>query len=66
MGASVFAGKHPNCALGRSSLKAEDCADSDYTGLNDAEKKVLDDWFTFFSKRYNIVGKLQSDGSSNL
>ncbi|KAF2790681.1 cytochrome b5 [Melanomma pulvis-pyrius CBS 109.77] len=61
---NVFAGKEPNSALGRSSLKPEDCDQSDYSGLTEAEKKVLDDWFTFFSKRYNIVGKLQSDGSN--
>jgi hypothetical protein len=25
---------------------------------------VLDDWFTFFSKRYNIVGKVQKEASN--
>jgi len=29
--------------------------------LEDKDKKTLDDWFTFFSKRYNIVGKVQSE-----
>jgi membrane-associated progesterone receptor component len=53
----VFAGKEPNKALGQSSLKPEDCI-SDYSTLSDSEKKVLNDWHTFFSKRYNIVGRL--------
>ncbi|KAF1950131.1 progesterone binding protein-like protein [Byssothecium circinans] len=55
----VFAGKEPNRALGMSSLKPEDCV-SDYSGLSDKERQTLDDWYTFFSKRYNIVGRLQT------
>ena len=39
-----------------SSLKPEDCR-KDYADLGEKELKVLDDWFTFFSKRYNIVGR---------
>jgi hypothetical protein len=62
---SVFAGKEPNKALGLSSLKPEDCI-SDYSTLSDKEKQVLNDWHTFFSKRYNIVGRLQAEGASNL
>ena len=62
----MFAGKEPNSALGRSSLKPEDCDQSDYSDLNDAQKKVLDDWYTFFSKRYNVVGKLESESSPSL
>lgn len=61
----VFAGKEPNRALGLSSLKPEDCI-SDYSALSDKEQKVLNDWHTFFSKRYNIVGRLQPDGAANL
>ncbi|KAF2473568.1 putative progesterone binding protein [Lindgomyces ingoldianus] len=61
----VFAGKEPNRALASSSLKLEDCT-PEYEDLAEDKKKVLDDWFTFFSKRYNIVGKLQSDTGSNL
>jgi hypothetical protein len=56
---AVFAGKEPNRALALSSLKVEDAQRSDYEDLKDSEKKVLDDWYTFFSKRYNQVGKLQ-------
>ncbi|KAH8724916.1 cytochrome b5-like heme/steroid binding domain-containing protein [Phaeosphaeriaceae sp. PMI808] len=64
-GYHVFAGKEPNRALGLSSLKPEDCI-SDYSTLSDKEKQVLDDWHTFFSKRYNIVGRLHPESSSNL
>ena len=40
-----------------SSVKPEDVSDQ-WEDLPDKEKKVLDDWMTFFSKRYNIVGKV--------
>ncbi|MCJ1259241.1 hypothetical protein MMC24_007077 [Lignoscripta atroalba] len=53
----VFAGKDASRALAQSSLKIEDCR-PDYEDLPDKEKTVLNDWFTFFSKRYNIVGKV--------
>ncbi|KAI8942716.1 hypothetical protein NX059_000764 [Plenodomus lindquistii] len=64
-GYHVFAGKEPNKALGLSSLKPEDCI-SDYSSLSDKEQQVLKDWHTFFSKRYNIVGRLQPESGSNL
>lgn len=54
---SVFAGKDASRALAQSSLKPEDCR-PEYDDLSDKEKTVLDEWFTFFSKRYNIVGKV--------
>ncbi|KAL8942302.1 MAG: hypothetical protein Q9211_001448 [Gyalolechia sp. 1 TL-2023] len=54
----VFAGKDPSRALALSSLKAEDCR-PDWEDLGDKEKQVLSDWFTFFSKRYNIVGQVR-------
>ncbi|KAJ8113800.1 hypothetical protein OPT61_g4159 [Boeremia exigua] len=59
-GYHVFAGKEPNCALGKSSLKPEDCV-PDYSTLSESETKTLNDWHTFFSKRYNIVGRLQPE-----
>lgn len=62
---AVFAGKEPNKALGLSSLKPEDCI-SDFSALSDKEKGVLNDWHTFFSKRYNIVGRLQPESGANL
>ena len=56
---SVFAGKDASRALAQSSLKPEDCR-PEYEDLGEKEKTVLKEWFTFFSKRYNIVGKVQS------
>ncbi|RXW24343.1 hypothetical protein EST38_g1541 [Candolleomyces aberdarensis] len=54
---NVFAGKDGSKGLGMSSLKAEHAV-SDYSGLNEADMKVLNEWHDFFSKRYNIVGKV--------
>ncbi|GAA6021107.1 hypothetical protein JCM11491_004418 [Sporobolomyces phaffii] len=56
-GYNVFTGKDASKALGKSSLKPED-ADSDYSSLTAEEKQVLDDWEKYFTKRYNIVGKV--------
>jgi membrane-associated progesterone receptor component len=55
---TVFAGKDASRALGKTSLKEEDVR-ADWDDLPDNEKKVLDDWFTFFSKRYNVVGRVE-------
>ena len=54
----VFAGKDASRALAQSSLKPEECR-PEWEDLPDIEKGVLKDWYTFFSKRYNIVGKVQ-------
>ncbi|OJJ87309.1 putative progesterone binding protein [Aspergillus glaucus CBS 516.65] len=54
----IFAGKDPSRALASSSLKPEDCR-PDWYDLDDKEKTVLEEWFTFFSKRYNVVGKVK-------
>ena len=59
----VFAGKDPSRALASSSLKAEDCV-PDWYDLEEEKKTVLNDWYKFFSKRYNIVGKVE--GAANL
>lgn len=56
---AVFAGKDSSRALAKSSLKAEDCR-PEWEDLDDKEKTVLEEWYTFFSKRYNIVGKVVS------
>ncbi|KAF2661074.1 progesterone binding protein-like protein [Lophiostoma macrostomum CBS 122681] len=61
----VFAGKEPNRALGLSSLAEADCV-ADYESLTEQQKGVLNDWYTFFSKRYNIVGRLVDESGSNL
>lgn len=60
---TVFAGKDASRALACSSLKPEDCR-PEWQDLGDKEKGVLEEWFAFFSKRYNIVGKVE--GASNL
>ncbi|KAI3628893.1 hypothetical protein CBS14141_000596 [Malassezia furfur] len=58
-GYHVFAGKDASRGLGMSSLKPEDAV-SDYSTLTEAQMKVLNDWFEYYKKRYNIVGKLVS------
>lgn len=54
----VFAGKDPSRALAQSSLKVEDCV-PEWSDLEDKHKTVLQEWYTFFSKRYNVVGKVR-------
>lgn len=54
----VFAGKDPSRALALSSLKPEDCV-PEWDDLDDKYKTVLDEWYSFFSKRYNVVGKVE-------
>jgi len=56
---TVFAGKDASRALAQSSLKQSECR-PDYEDLADEHKKVLDDWYTFFSKRYNVKGRVAS------
>ena len=53
----VFAGKDASRALAMSSVKPEDVT-AEWEDLGDKEKTVLEEWMTFFSKRYNIVGKV--------
>ncbi|KAI6825111.1 hypothetical protein KC340_g1351 [Hortaea werneckii] len=59
----VFAGKDASRALAQSSLKPEECR-PEWEDLSDEHKKVLSDWYTYFSKRYNIKGKVQ--GATNM
>ncbi|GAB1727011.1 hypothetical protein NU195Hw_g3864t1 [Hortaea werneckii] len=59
----VFAGKDASRALAQSSLKPEECR-PEWEDLSDEHKKVLNDWYTYFSKRYNIKGKVQ--GATNM
>jgi hypothetical protein len=56
---TVFAGKDPSRGLALSSLKPEDCVPN-WDDLDDKYKTVLNEWYTFFSKRYNIVGKVST------
>jgi membrane-associated progesterone receptor component len=55
----VFAGKDASKALGMGSLNLEDAV-ADYSTLDDSKLKVLNDWFEYYRKRYNIVGKVVS------
>ena len=48
---NIFAGKDGSRGLGKSSLKVEDAV-ADYSTLGAPEKKVLDDWHSFFSCVY--------------
>ncbi|KLT46185.1 cytochrome b5, partial [Cutaneotrichosporon oleaginosum] len=56
-GYNVFAGRDASRGLGMSSLDPKDAV-SDYSTLNEAQMKTLDQWDSFFAKRYNIVGKV--------
>ncbi|KAM0246269.1 hypothetical protein ACHAQJ_010288 [Trichoderma viride] len=58
----VFAGKDASRALGLTSVKPED-VQPNWQDLSDKEKGVLEDWITFFSKRYNVVGVVE--GATN-
>ncbi|KAK4168872.1 cytochrome b5-like heme/steroid binding domain-containing protein [Cladorrhinum sp. PSN259] len=53
----VFAGHDASQALAKSSVKLEDVK-PEWEHLDDKEKGTLNDWVTFFSKRYNVVGKV--------
>ena len=44
---NIFAGKDASRGLGKSSLKTEDAV-PDYSTLPPEERKVLDDWHSFF------------------
>lgn len=56
-GYSVFVAKDASRALAKSSLKPEDAVPY-YQDLSPKELKVLEDWYTYFSFRYNVVGRL--------
>ncbi|PFH46946.1 hypothetical protein AMATHDRAFT_153343 [Amanita thiersii Skay4041] len=56
---NIFAGKDGSKGLGMSSLNPED-AIADYSGLDEKDLKTLNEWHDFFSKRYNIVGRVVS------
>ncbi|CDS07019.1 hypothetical protein LRAMOSA09542 [Lichtheimia ramosa] len=59
-GYSVFTGKDASKALGKSSLKPEDCI-PDISELTEKELQTLDQWHAFFAKKYDIVGKVVPD-----
>lgn len=57
-GYNVFTGRDASCALGKTSLEESDCHD-DISGLSDKEVETMEDWYTFFGYRYNIVGRVE-------
>ncbi|KAK3373372.1 cytochrome b5-like heme/steroid binding domain-containing protein [Lasiosphaeria ovina] len=59
---NAFAGKDASHALAKTSTKPEDVK-PEWQHLDDKEKSTLNDWVTFFSKRYNIVGTVE--GATN-
>lgn len=59
----VFAGHDASRALGKTSTKQEDVSPN-WQDLDEKEKGTLNDWVTFFSKRYNIVGTVE--GATNM
>ncbi|KAK9467281.1 putative steroid-binding protein 3 [Lipomyces arxii] len=54
---AVFAGKDGSKGLGKSSLDPENAV-PETEDLDESELRVLDDWFSYFSQRYNIMGKI--------
>ena len=59
----MFSGHDASRALAKTSTNPEDVKPEWYD-LDEKEKQTLADWYTFFSKRYNIVGKVE--GAQNL
>lgn len=57
-GYNVFTGRDASCALGKSSLEESDCHD-DISGLSEKDIETLEDWYTFFGYRYNIMGRVE-------
>lgn len=57
-GYNVFTGRDASRALAKSSLEDADCVD-DIDGLTEEELTTLKDWNTFFSYRYNVVGRVE-------
>ncbi|KAI9437436.1 cytochrome b5-like heme/steroid binding domain-containing protein [Lactarius indigo] len=48
---ALFAGKDASRALGMTQV-------ADWSTLEDKDRKTLDDWFSFFTKRYAVVGRV--------
>jgi hypothetical protein len=51
---NLFAGKDASKALGMSSLNSEDAV-SDYSTLSDDDRKVLEEWYSFFKCVYRLL-----------
>ena len=54
-GYSVFAGRDASKALGKSSLKPEDCI-ADFSELDNEQLSTLNKWVEFFTNKYPVVG----------
>ena len=57
----MFAAKDASRPLGKMSFDEADTASSiswDCSDLTEKQISTKDDWYTYFSKRYNIVGKV--------
>lgn len=59
----VFAGNDASRALAKSSTNVADVK-PEWKDLDSKEQGVLEDWITFFSKRYNVIGNVV--GATNL
>ncbi|KAK8866139.1 hypothetical protein IAR55_001290 [Kwoniella newhampshirensis] len=59
-GYNIFAGKDASKGLGMSSLDAADAV-PDYSSLNETQMNTLNQWESFFEKRYNVVGKVKPE-----
>lgn len=58
-GYSVFVGRDASIALAKSSLDPTIYSQGlSLANLTDKERKTLDDWYSFFVQRYNVVGVL--------
>ncbi|KAK9370443.1 cytochrome b5-like heme/steroid binding domain-containing protein [Lipomyces kononenkoae] len=62
---AVFAGKDGSKGLAKSSLDPE-LAVPDTDGLDEGEITVLDDWYSYFSQRYNIMGKVVAESGAKI
>lgn len=53
----MFAGHDASRALALTSTKSEDVK-AEWQDLGEKEQGTLNDWITFFEKRYSVVGKV--------
>ncbi|KAK9325376.1 cytochrome b5-like heme/steroid binding domain-containing protein [Lipomyces orientalis] len=62
---AIFAGKDGSRGLAKSSLKPEHAV-PDTAELDEGELTVLDDWYSYFSQRYNIMGKVVAESEAKI
>ena len=65
---SVFTGRDASCALAKMNF-TEELLDPSInhwqTALNQQETKIMEDWVTYYAKRYPIVGSIDYGGLSD-